>query len=609
MPGRDAGGYPTEDMIFAHTISGTAAPSFVPSSRPKKIPIVFDLREGKKLSRLNEKGGTLVSAAEFKENFRAFTFGAFEFFEAAAWSNVLVAGGAVLGSALPLETWWDTLAPTPAHYMDETRFFAQDLLKRSYEAFAAPPTRTSFLQQVRWASSDVDVFIYGIDDEATANAKLQQILSLVTKSLKGRLGTGAAVSYIRTPNTITIDAGTAGGRKVQVVTRLYRSAEEILNTFDVDCCCIGYEAVGGLRMTPRAQAAINSRLNLVDLSLRGAAYENRLVKYASRGFAIGVPGLERHRIDAKNLAAVKTKSSTWGVEYTGAGFSYSKWQESGGSLLRILLMEQIARAPGFFLEEPFPGRRKAEPKEDVVKAFHLLSMDTYPVSHRSNGVVSYAATGDMADLFGPSAKHQLHVSWQASSMPRLPLSMEEWSKGVYEGETERSGARESWAEASRKHAEVLAKSTAAEAAALKAEREAEQEAAVKSATEAYEKQQIDLKERLKGLEVRAAEANKKAKLAEGATAVGRARLEALEYELQCRAAENASLLEMGGGDKDRSSTCVICLSDPPTQILMPCAHLCVCEDCGEKLGAERLAKRLCPVCRAAITGITKVYAV
>jgi len=37
---------------------------------------------------------------------------------------------------------------------------------------------------------------------------------------------------------------------------------------------------------------VNQKVNIVNLELRGAAYENRLTKYATRGFAVGVPGLD-----------------------------------------------------------------------------------------------------------------------------------------------------------------------------------------------------------------------------------------------------------------------------------------------------------------------------
>ena len=42
----------------------------------------------------------------------------------------------------------------------------------------------------------------------------------------------------------------------------------------------------------RAGQAVNQKVNIVNLELRGAAYDNRLTKYATRGFAVGVPELD-----------------------------------------------------------------------------------------------------------------------------------------------------------------------------------------------------------------------------------------------------------------------------------------------------------------------------
>jgi hypothetical protein len=66
--------------------------------------------------------------------------------------------------------------------------------------------------------------------------------------------------YIKTPNTITLDAG-RHFRKVQIITRLYASKADILNTFDIDCCGFGYcVCVRCLRecvyVCPRARASV-----------------------------------------------------------------------------------------------------------------------------------------------------------------------------------------------------------------------------------------------------------------------------------------------------------------------------------------------------------------
>ena len=67
--------------------------------------------------------------------------------------------------------------------------------------------------------------------------------------------------------------------------------------FDLDASCFGYDG-SRLWCLPRARRAVNGRINVVDPSRQSVTYETRLLKYAERGFAIAVPGLEPQRIDA-----------------------------------------------------------------------------------------------------------------------------------------------------------------------------------------------------------------------------------------------------------------------------------------------------------------------
>lgn len=81
----------------------------------------------------------------------------------------------------------------------------------------------------------------------------------------------------------------------------------------------------------------------------------------------------------------------------------------------------------------------------------------------------------------------------------------------------------------------------------------------------------------------------------------------LEYPIE----EVYGLAEMGKGDAhDESSKgdpCVICLCEPRSTAVLPCMHLCVCEDCGGALSARTtISGERCPICRGDIKGI-KVF--
>lgn len=53
-------------------------------------------------------------------------------------------------------------------------------------------------------------------------------------------------------------------------------------------------------------------------------------------------------------------------------------------------------------------------------------------------------------------------------------------------------------------------------------------------------------------------------------------------------------------DDNPEAECLICLTVAKDTLIMPCAHLCVCEDCGKQLVK---AKHTCPICRGNISSL------
>ena len=49
-----------------------------------------------------------------------------------------------------------------------------------------------------------------------------------------------------------------------------------------------------------------------------------------------------------------------------------------------------------------------------------------------------------------------------------------------------------------------------------------------------------------------------------------------------------------------SESCVVCLDEAKSHVLVPCGHQCVCGSCGERLAQ-------CPVCRQAVTMSMRVW--
>lgn len=181
------------------------------------------------------------------------------------WGNVLCAGGAVLACALSLPDRME------GNKVKATTFYREE-----------SPFR----------GSDIDLFLYGLSPEE-ASAKAKRVMQHMQKRAKG------SVVLVRSEHCITIVANHA--RHVQIILRCYKSPAEVLMGFDIDSCCVGFDG-RHVYALPRAERALVHRLNLVDPSRQSKSYCLRLVKYAKRGFAVGVPGLDRRNVNATIFA-------------------------------------------------------------------------------------------------------------------------------------------------------------------------------------------------------------------------------------------------------------------------------------------------------------------
>ncbi|EDU40091.1 Ankyrin repeat domain protein [Pyrenophora tritici-repentis] len=205
----------------------------------------------------NGTPAVVQSLKEFQKNFQLFSESSLVDMD---WSNVVVAGSAVVTSLLPV----------PEEHNRSKR-----ALREYYHQQLAP-------------ASDVDLFLYGLTEEQAVE-KIKQIEQRIRDSILTETTT------VRTKNAITI-ASQYPTRHVQIVLRIYRSISEILTCFDVDCSCAAYDG-SQVYASPRALAAYMTQINTIDLTRRSPSYENRLSKYSHRGFEIYWPLLDRSRID------------------------------------------------------------------------------------------------------------------------------------------------------------------------------------------------------------------------------------------------------------------------------------------------------------------------
>lgn len=63
------------------------------------------------------------------------------------------------------------------------------------------------------------------------------------------------------------------------------------------------------------------------------------------------------------------------------------------------------------------------------------------------------------------------------------------------------------------------------------------------------------------------------------------------------AVDASALIDVKEDESSGDKECLICLSETKDTLIMPCAHLCICGECGKSLIK---AKQTCPVCRGNI---------
>lgn len=103
------------------------------------------------------------------------------------------------------------------------------------------------------------------------------------------------LQVIRTKNAVTI-ASKYPTRHVQIVLRLYQNISELVTGFDIDCACTLFDG-SQVWANPRALASFVTQANVIDLTRRSPSYENRLAKYAHRGFEVYWGDMDRSRVD------------------------------------------------------------------------------------------------------------------------------------------------------------------------------------------------------------------------------------------------------------------------------------------------------------------------
>jgi hypothetical protein len=323
----------------------------------------------------------------FQDNLLFVTGGLLKYVE---WDNVLLAGGAVLAA----------LQRCPDSVCREEPPGSKEWRKLMTRWHRFRPTKTG----PGWSPggsgfglSDLDLFIYGLKDEAAATEKLVALTAQLARAaseetpyMQGRYEHMIAV---RTEHAVTYVAGSFHPH-AQVVLRLYASPAEVLMGFDVDCCCVGYDGTDVWAL-PRAVRAIERSCNLVDPGRQSASYEHRLAKYGKRGFAVAVPGVERSQLD-------------WSVYSTPAhklkGLAY---------LMRLEMMDQFKVTKQLDVEYNIQGSKRnmpRVPRVHVATGLGRRGIETMEVLATSTRAGIRAVPPDLEDYWAQYKQHECDYS-------------------------------------------------------------------------------------------------------------------------------------------------------------------------------------------------------
>ena len=608
-------GYPQEEVVLVFDPATQEA--LVPPQKKELQKLAKALPLGKRLfedvaaaqrARANMTSSpTTVDAGTFQVQLEMFTWGLLTDFDAGLWKNVLVAGGAVLASLMPPETNYKRLQPLAGN--GGAAWLEFDLYhNRRRQASQDAPARTleQYFKGTRWPTGDIDLFLYGLD-EVAARAKLTAILTTIQRTIIKKHGIGNDVCFIKTPNTITVSCGVIG-RTIQIILRLYKSKSAILNGFDIDCCCVGFDGQDAL-ITPRCIKAMSTKINMLNLQIRGEAYECRLLKYVERGFAIGLPQLDSLRRDREHLA-FELEENEWGEGETLASDGWDKWSRSV-NLERLLMAESLGRLTNGVIERAFPGRQRKDTGRERVLQMSLRPYpsgagpvrDSYPSRDKAGNPIWPATTKLEAIKRG---EPPFDVQFLEGNMPRKPMGWDEWAATAYmpkEGDKPRD---QPWRYDPAKYEERAAQEKAKREQELTAAR---REAAAEAAAEAEAAKQETLTIKLAAAETEAE--LKRAKREEEAKArqlaIEKARAlqqlakareakEKLEEEtdaeramLELKLARTLEAKESLEGEVE-DKLCCVCSDAKKSVMFMPCRHISVCEACAAKVD-------VCPLCR------------
>ena len=158
---------------------------------------------------------------------------------------------------------------------------------------------------------DIDLYIYGLGPE-DANRKVEEVHDTWARNLPANAQARLIVKNAKTINFLS----SYPHRRIQIVLKLLSSPTDVLLNFDLDACAIGFDGSRVL-MLPRCARAIETGYSVFTMDLvwghhlsdRRASQDNRVFKYADRGFGMRILPSYCRSLEEDNLEATIFKPS------------------------------------------------------------------------------------------------------------------------------------------------------------------------------------------------------------------------------------------------------------------------------------------------------------
>lgn len=145
--------------------------------------------------------------------------------------------------------------------------------------------------------SDVDIFIYGLEDKEKANKLLNDILAIFINFWSNKIL--FQLSFVKYRNIINVYVYFQNQiyRKYQIICKLNYSLANILYNFDLYSSQVAYD-FKTLQFTLPGKYAFENKINIVDLNnVNDYSYESRIIKYFYRGFNLLLQNHDSHYLN------------------------------------------------------------------------------------------------------------------------------------------------------------------------------------------------------------------------------------------------------------------------------------------------------------------------